>query len=133
MVYSVFRVIFTLRSAVPPLARELRAVQTKETTLTGAQDCTSFDSNCMNDVGFIDVLSLPLTGMLSLLFIPAYFSFLASLNGVVNLTYRGVGMGFEEPHLRLMSWLVGSGFPCLSHFSAYIFGSSEWASVMVLL
>ena len=28
-------------------------------------------------------------------------------------------MGFEEPHLRLMFWLVQPGFPRISHISAY--------------
>ena len=30
-----------------------------------------------------------------------------------------MGMGFEEPHLRLMFELVEPGFPRTSHISAY--------------
>ena len=32
---------------------------------------------------------------------------------------RGVGVGFEEPHLRLMVYFVESEFPRISHIFAY--------------
>ena len=40
-------------------------------------------------------------------------------------------MGFGEPHIRLMFYLVELGFPRNPHISAYICGSSGWASVVV--
>ena len=64
-------------------------------------------------VVFVGDLFLSLGVMPSLIFI-----FSASLDGFVALPSRGVGVSFEEPHLRLMFWFVESGFPLTSHMFA---------------
>ena len=53
---------------------------------------------------------------------------LAFLVGFVASPLRDVGVGFEEPHLRLMLYFVESGFPRIVPYFC-IYGSSEWASV----
>ena len=39
--------------------------------------------------------------------------------GFITRPFRGVGVGFEEPHLYVMVKLVEPGFPRISHISAY--------------
>ena len=39
--------------------------------------------------------------------------------GFIAKPFRGMGVGFEEPHLRLMFWLVEPGLPRTSLISAY--------------
>ena len=46
-------------------------------------------------------------------------SLLRLFSGFIAKPFRGVGVGFEEPHLRLMFWLVQPGFPRISHIFAY--------------
>ena len=46
-------------------------------------------------------------------------TFLRVFPGFIAKPFRGVGVGFEEPHLRLMLELVEPGFPRTSHISAY--------------
>ena len=65
---------------------------------------------------------------LGLLYFP---SNLALLVGFVSPPFRGVGVGFEEPHVRLMFWFLESGLPRIFPYFC-ICGSSEWASVTVL-
>ena len=64
----------------------------------------------------------------------AFLSFpfyLARLVGFVTSPFRGVGVGFEEPHLRLRFKFVEPGFlPFFSYFCMY--GSSEWGCITVL-
>ena len=43
--------------------------------------------------------------------LPFFLFHLASIVGFVALPFRGVGVGFEEPRLRLVVQLVDSGFP----------------------
>ena len=85
----------------------------------------------------------PLPGDMVVVFIAVFsplrigfFSFpfyLALVVGFATSPFRGVGVGFEEPHLRHMfyssSWNRG-----FHDFFPYfcIYGSSEWASVTVL-
>ena len=45
-------------------------------------------------------------------------TFLPVFPGFKARPFRGVGVGFEEPHLRLMVYLE-PGFPRISHISAY--------------
>ena len=47
-------------------------------------------------------------------------SLLRLFSGFIAKPFRGVGVGFEEPHLRLMFWLVQPGFPRISHIFAYV-------------
>ena len=74
---------------------------------------------------FVDVFPPLRIGLLSFLF---YLEFLV---GFVASPFRGVGVSFEELHLRHIFSFVESGFqrifPCFC-----IYGSSEWASVTVL-
>ena len=58
--------------------------------------------------------------------VSAYPSFtsLRVFTGPIAKPFRGVGVGFEEPHLRLMVSFVEPGFPRFSHISAYICDSS---------
>ena len=75
-------------------------------------------------VVFLDVFPVPY-GQASFL----SFFFLAFLVGFVVSPFRGVGVGFEEPHPRLhdMFYVVGGiGFPRISLLCIY--GSSEWAT-----
>ena len=46
-------------------------------------------------------------------------TFLRVFPGFITKPVRGMGVGFEEPHLRLMFQLVQPGFPHISHISAY--------------
>ena len=46
-------------------------------------------------------------------------TFLRVFPGFIAKTFRGVGVGFEEPHLRLMFKLVEPGLPRISDISAY--------------
>ena len=59
--------------------------------------------------------------MVRLIIVTAFHSitFLRVPPGFVASPFRGVGVGFEEPHLRLMVLLVEPGFPQISHISAY--------------
>ena len=57
-------------------------------------------------MAFVDDLFLSLTAR-PLFFV---FFFVASLVGFVTSPFRGVGVGFKEPHLRLMFKLVESEF-----------------------
>ena len=41
------------------------------------------------------------------------------LPGFIARSFRDVGVGFEEPHLGLMFYLVEPEFPRISHISAY--------------
>ena len=45
-------------------------------------------------------------------------TFLRVFPGFIARSFRGVGVGFEEPHLRLMV-LVEPRFPRIFHISAY--------------
>ena len=45
--------------------------------------------------------------------------FLRVFPGFIARPLRGVGVGFEAPHLRLMVYLVEPGFSRISHISAY--------------
>ena len=69
------------------------------------------------------------SGSLRLVVLPFFF-FLASLVGFVTLSFRVVGVDFEELHLRLVFSFVESGSMNFPNFCIY--GSSEWASVRVL-
>ena len=53
--------------------------------------------------------------MVCLLLVSAF----PSLTFFVARSFRGVGVGFEEPHLRFMVLLGELGFPRISHISAY--------------
>ena len=46
-------------------------------------------------------------------------AFLRVFPGFIARPFRGVGVGFEEPHLRLMFQLVEPGFARIFHISAY--------------
>ena len=46
-------------------------------------------------------------------------SFLHVFPGFIARPFRGVRVGFEEPHLRFMVLLGDPGFPQISHISAY--------------
>ena len=50
---------------------------------------------------------------------PSILTFLRVFPGYIAKPFRGVGVGFEEPHLRLMFWFVEPGFPRISHIAAY--------------
>ena len=59
---------------------------------------------------FLEELSLPLIKAIYRSF--PFFSFLTYIAGLVALPFkRGVGVVFEDPHLRLMFQLVESGVP----------------------
>ena len=51
--------------------------------------------------------------------------------GFIARPFRGVGVGFEEPHIRLiiMVYFVEPELLRISHNSEYICDSSGWASV----
>ena len=49
---------------------------------------------------------------------PSY-SACVSFNYFIARPFRGVGVGFEEPHPRFMVQLGEPGFPRISHISAY--------------
>ena len=59
--------------------------------------------------------------MVCLIVVSAFpsITFLRVFPGFIAKPFRGVGVGFEEPHLRLMLELVEPGFPRTSHISAY--------------
>ena len=59
--------------------------------------------------------------MVCLIIVSAFpsIAFLRVFPGFIARPFRGVGVGFEEPHLRFMVELVEPGFPRISHISAY--------------
>ena len=46
-------------------------------------------------------------------------TFLRVFPGFIARPFRGVGVGFEEPHLRFIAELGEPGFPRIYHISAY--------------
>ena len=56
----------------------------------------------------LTILPFPIGKAFLSLSLSRFFTYLV---GFVASPFRGVGVGFEEPHLRLMLWFVESGFP----------------------
>ena len=73
------------------------------------------------DMAFVDDLFLPHKVRPSFLLF-AYFA------GFVALPCRRVGVCFKEPHLRLILWLVESGFPRIPH--DYVFTAHQGGLVL---
>ena len=59
--------------------------------------------------------------MVCLIIVTAFpsMTFLHVFPGFIARPFRGVRVGFEEPHLRFMVLLGDPGFPQISHISAY--------------
>ena len=59
--------------------------------------------------------------MFCLIIVSAFpsITFLRVFSGSIARPFRGVGVGFDEPHLRFMVYLGEPGFPRISHISAY--------------
>ena len=60
--------------------------------------------------------------MVCLIIVSAFpsITFLRVFPGFAARLFRGVGVVFEESHLRLMFYLVEPGFPRISDIAAYV-------------
>ena len=111
VVYGIFRGILLLRNADPP--RSGAGVDLdKNDCAYGTQDrlafCAILSLFCRHFLAppLLRVvyrwLSLKIYSCPLQLGLPLFLSFVASLVGLLTLPFRGVGMGFEEQHLRFM-------------------------------